>query len=230
MNMRIIELPNGLRFPMSQVASFDVDPQNGFTPLCPTELPVPEGDQIVDELNAQARLTRLRVGSGDFHPLNALWETSDPTKIGSPLASKLPYVDKYWSRHCVDGTFGAQLLAGLPKPEAYDFFVRKGMLPDMHPYGALFHDPSEMLSTGVAEYLKANGIEVILVGGLAEETYLCVGTNVRQLLKAGFHVVLNRGATRLLFPNKEQEILDEYRRWGVTLARNAAEIESWIRN
>ena len=30
-----------------KIASFDVDAQKGFTPLCPNELPVPEGDTIV---------------------------------------------------------------------------------------------------------------------------------------------------------------------------------------
>lgn len=30
----------------SKIASFDVDAQKGFTPLCPDELPVPGGDAI----------------------------------------------------------------------------------------------------------------------------------------------------------------------------------------
>ena len=33
------------------LASFDIDAQNTFTPICPNELPVVEGDQIADELN-----------------------------------------------------------------------------------------------------------------------------------------------------------------------------------
>ena len=30
------------------IASFDVDPQRGFTPLCPKELPIVGGDEIAD--------------------------------------------------------------------------------------------------------------------------------------------------------------------------------------
>ena len=42
------------------IASFDIDAQNTFTPVCPNELPVVEGDQIADELNAQAKFASLR--------------------------------------------------------------------------------------------------------------------------------------------------------------------------
>ena len=37
------------------IASFDIDAQNTFTPVCPDELPVAEGDTIAPELNAQAQ-------------------------------------------------------------------------------------------------------------------------------------------------------------------------------
>ena len=56
-----------VKFVKAQVASFDVDAQNTFTPLCPDELPVPEGNCIVDELNAQAKWANYRVGSKDAH-------------------------------------------------------------------------------------------------------------------------------------------------------------------
>ena len=46
-----------------KIASFDVDAQKGFTPLCPNELPVPEGDAIVPALNQLAARAQLRIGS-----------------------------------------------------------------------------------------------------------------------------------------------------------------------
>lgn len=46
----------------NKIAAFDIDAQNTFTPVCPDELPVAEGDQIVEELNAQAALASLRIG------------------------------------------------------------------------------------------------------------------------------------------------------------------------
>ena len=36
-----------------KIASINVDPQKGFTPICPDELPVPGGDEIVPALLAQ---------------------------------------------------------------------------------------------------------------------------------------------------------------------------------
>ena len=44
------------------IAAFDIDPQNTFTPVCPNELPVPGGTEIVDELNRQALLAGYRIG------------------------------------------------------------------------------------------------------------------------------------------------------------------------
>lgn len=58
-------------------ASFDVDPQNGFTPICPEELPVPEGTEIVSALNAQATFAHIRVVSKDAHPATAVWAAGD---------------------------------------------------------------------------------------------------------------------------------------------------------
>ena len=41
------------------IASFDIDAQNTFTPVCPDELPVAEGDTIAPELNARQPAPRF---------------------------------------------------------------------------------------------------------------------------------------------------------------------------
>ena len=46
-----------------KTASHNVDPQKGFTPLCPNELPVPNGDNIVNELNGQNNLAKYKTVS-----------------------------------------------------------------------------------------------------------------------------------------------------------------------
>ena len=56
-----------------KIASFDVDAQKGFTPLCPDELPVPGGDEIAAHLNLLARRATLRIGSKDAHSPSAPW-------------------------------------------------------------------------------------------------------------------------------------------------------------
>ncbi len=122
-----------------KIASFDVDAQNGFTSNAPQELPVPEGDEIAVDLNTMALRADLRLGSKDAHPANAAWVVADPAHMLQPL--QLANADLTWVSHCVPGTPGFELLPGLPAPIDYDYFVWKGVEPDLHPYGACsMHD------------------------------------------------------------------------------------------
>lgn len=188
-----------------KTASFDVDAQKGFTPICPNDLPVAQGDEIVKALNEQAQYAQVRVGSKDAHPNGALWETSETLPIFSEVG--LPNVDIRWPKHCVIGTVGAELLDGLPKEIEYDFFVWKGIEQSLHPYGACYHDLSEKLSTGVIEYLKWNSVDVVIVGGLA--TDYCVKTTAMQLRKNGFLVIVNLEACRGVAPETTQKAIEE---------------------
>lgn len=70
----------------NKIAAFDIDAQNTFTPVCPDELPVAEGDQIVEELNAQAALASLRIGSRDAHSPQAVWIAGNGHPVLSPVS------------------------------------------------------------------------------------------------------------------------------------------------
>jgi len=174
------------------IASFDVDAQKGFSELCPAELPVPGALEIVNELNKQALFAAYRVGSKDAHPAWAMWNADGDHPPFSPVG--LPNVDIHWPSHCVTGSTGCELLDGLPDVTEYDFFVWKGCEPNLHPYGACFHDLFNKLSTGVIEFLFSKGIKLVIVGGLA--TNYCVATTSEQLVSAGFRVVINLAACR----------------------------------
>lgn len=179
-----------------KTASFDVDAQNGFTPNCPDELPVPGGNEIVAALNAQATLASFRVGSKDAHNPGAKWVATEDNPQFSPVTDQ-PELDIHWKRHCEVGTYGFELLAGLPHPKDYNFFVWKGVETDLHPYGACYHTldwKTNRVTTGVIEVLRANGIENVIVGGLA--TDYCVKNTVLQLLDARFNVIVNLAACR----------------------------------
>jgi len=178
----------------SVTASFEVDPQRGFTPLCPDELPVAEGHCIADELNAQARLAGYRLVSKDCHPAKAPWVANRPDEIMTPVAGDYPGLDIKWPAHCVVGTAGNLLIPGLPAESVYDLVVEKGTDPVNHPYGACYHDLGEQRSTGVIEWLRQRQVETVLVGGLA--TDYCVKTTVLQLRRAGFRVIVNLAACR----------------------------------
>ena len=68
------------------LASFDVDAQKGFTPLCPDELPVPGGDAIGAALNQLASRAALRLGSKDAHSPKAAWVVESAEQMLRPLA------------------------------------------------------------------------------------------------------------------------------------------------
>ena len=202
------------------IASFDIDAQNTFTPICPNELPVVEGDLIADELNAQAKFASLRVASRDAHTPEALWLSDENNPPLSPIEGH-PDLDIRWPAHAIIGTKGFDFITGLD-PAVYDFQVFKGIEVDKHPYGACYHDLGNKLSTGVIEYLRCNGITTVICGGLA--TDYCVKNTVLQLRNAGFEVILNKAACRGIAPETIASAMAEMKAAGVKFIENANEL------
>ena len=203
------------------IAAFDIDAQNTFTPVCPDELPVVDGDKIVDELNAQAKFASLRIGSRDAHSMNALWISDADHAPLTPVAGNHPDVDIHWPAHAIIGTKGFNFIDGLD-PNAYDFQVFKGIEPDKHPYGACYHDLKNTLSTGAIEYLRCHNITTVICGGLA--TDYCVKNTVLQLRAAGFDVILNKAACRGIAPETIAAAMEEMAAAGVHFVECAAKL------
>lgn len=202
------------------IAAFDIDAQNTFTPVCPDELPVAEGDQIAAELNAQAEFASLRVASRDAHTLQSLWLSDKDNPPLSPI-SGYPDLDLRWPAHAIIGTKGFAFIDGL-NPKKYAFQVFKGIEPDKHPYGACYHDLADTQSTGVIEFLRCHGITTVICGGLA--TDYCVKNTALQLRKAGFTVILNKAACRGIAPDTIQTALEQMQEAGIILIENAAQL------
>ncbi len=203
------------------VASLDVDSQRTFSELCPDELPVLDGEAIVGELNAQAKLARYRCFSKDAHPANPLWLAAAPEAQLRPTG--LGNADVTWVRHATVGTDGFELLPGLPKASDYDFFVYKGVERDMHPYGACFQDTHLKISTGLIEWLRDKGVDTVIVGGLALD--YCVKTTVLQLVEqGGFRVILNLAATRGLAEETSVEAVRRMSEAGALIAQDAEDV------
>lgn len=212
----INNLQGGVMMDHRKTATFDVDAQNGFTPVCPDELPVPEGNEITQALNKQAELAKYRVGSKDAHCREAAWiatrEKPQFTQLG------LPNADIHWEAHCIMGTKGAELIDGLPEVLEYDFFVWKGIEPTLHPYGACYHDFEKKMSTGVIEFLKAKEVENVIVGGLA--TDYCVKETAIELKRADFNVILNLEACRGIAEETIDAALKEMKELGIKIVDN----------
>ena len=105
------------------IASFDVDAQKSFTPLCPNELPVVGGDQIGAELNYMASLVGHRIGSKDAHTPNAPWVVQQQSDMMQ--ATGLEHADLTWVSHCVPGTPGFELLDELRFERAKQLLAEK---------------------------------------------------------------------------------------------------------
>jgi len=197
----------------SKVASMDIDAQQGFTPLCPDELPVAGGHEIVDALNKQATYASIRIGSKDAHPVGALWEATPDKPQFSEVG--LEDINIRWNRHCVIGTKGGELLEGLPREKDYDYFVWKGIEKTLHPYSAIYHDLGKKLSTGVIEFLKDRLIDTVIVGGLATD-YCCFST-AEDLARAGFKVVFNLEAMRGIAKETTSSAIEKLKALGVVV-------------
>lgn len=204
------------------IIAIDVDAQRTFSPLCPNELPVSQGDEIVEELNKQAKLADFRVMTKDAHSQHAVWAVEKAEESLQPL--NYANADLTWRRHAEVGTDGFELLPQLPHPTEYDFLVYKGVEKDMHPYGACFHDLANTISTGLIEWLHAKQATVLIVGGLA--TDYCVKNTVLQLLANGkWQVYLNLAACRGIAEDTVASALKEMQNAGAIVCQNTTEIK-----
>lgn len=127
-----------------------------------------------------------------------------------------------WPVHAVPGTKGFEFLEGLPAPSHYDYFVWKGVEPDMHPYGACYHDLGDTLSTGVIEFLGQHDVKTVLVGGLALD--YCVKVTALQLQAADFQVIVNLTATRGLTAESSTLAIENMQRMGIHVIASIEEL------
>ena len=141
-----------------------VDLQNDF---CPGgALPVAHGDEVVQPLN---RLIDLFLANGfpvfktrDWHP---------------PVTKHFAKYGGAWPVHCVQNTKGAE------------FHPRLRVDPRIHIISKDKADSdgySGFDDTNLGEQLRRNGIEEVLIGGLA--TDYCVKHTVLDAIREGFHV------------------------------------------
>jgi nicotinamidase/pyrazinamidase len=150
-----------------------VDMQCGFTSLCPAELPVPGGLEIVPNVNRLLDLPWARIDASiDWHPPDH--------------CSFLGQRDNLYPPHCVAGTRGAEFLPGL-KVERLHAIWRKGFQRDFEAYAVTAQHP------GMPALLRATGIDTVVVCGIA--TNICCFFAARDLRKAGFGVTMVEDAS-----------------------------------
>jgi nicotinamidase/pyrazinamidase len=167
-----------------------VDVQNDF---CPGgALAVPCGDAVVEPINRLASESSFVVATRDWHPAD---HGSFAEQGGR------------WPVHCVAGTPGAELHAGIDT-SLVGAVIDKGQARDREGY-------SGFEGTELERLLRGRGVDSVDVTGLALD--YCVKATALDARRAGFDVTVHRGATRAVEvqPGDGERAVAELRAAGV---------------
>ncbi len=195
-----------------------VDVQSDFLPG--GALPVGGGDEIVSPIASlmEAGLFELIVAAQDWHPRDHVSCASNhPGRRAFDRIELYGHEQILWPDHCVQGTPGANLHAGMPWARAVAI-VRKATNPAIDSYSALRNnwDPKgNRPPTGLAGYLKNRGAEEIFICGLARD--FCVRWTAEDALQEGFQVNVIWDLCRSLEPKNDDLLRRELSANGVRI-------------
>lgn len=168
-----------------------VDMENDF--MSTGALGVKRADEVIPIINELMKQFSLVVATKDWHPPNhcSFAKTHPGKKVGDTIDIQ-GRKQILWPVHCVQNTPGAEFVKGLhTKSIAQVFF--KGTDPNIDSYSA-FYDNARQKSTGLAEYLKSQGVTHIYLAGLTTE--YCVLYSALDALEEGFQVTVVADACR----------------------------------
>jgi len=164
-----------------------VDIQNDFLPT--GALPVPDGDAVIpiaNRLSASSRFD-LIIATQDWHPRDhgSFAINHSGRKPGEVIMlNELEQI--LWPVHCVQNTPGAAFAPGLALERLARVF-QKGTDPRIDSYSGFF-DNGHRKATGLADFLRHQGVTRVFVLGLA--TDYCVQFTVLDACKLGFAATL----------------------------------------
>lgn len=191
-----------------------VDVQNDFLPG--GALGVKDGDKVIPVINdIQSKFVHV-IATQDFHPQNHKSFASNHAgkQVGEMIdLNGLPQM--LWPNHCVQGTEGAYF-SDLLKKDNWEKVFQKGMLPEVDSYSGFF-DNARKGDTGLAEYLRNNGIDTIYLTGLAQD--YCVKFTALDARDLGFKTFLIADGTKAvnLSPEDGDKAIREMEAAGVTI-------------
>ncbi len=170
-----------------------IDVQNDF---CPGgALAVPEGDAVVQGINALMSEFDAVVLTQDWHPAGHSSFASAHEGAGPYDVVQMPYgAQVLWPDHCIQGSTGARFHTDLHVDRA-DLIIRKGYNPAIDSYSAFFEN-DHTTSTGLEGYLRTRGIDRLVMVGLALD--FCVNFSAVDAAKLGFDVEVREGLCRAI--------------------------------
>ncbi|KAJ7607585.1 nicotinamidase [Roridomyces roridus] len=209
---------------MSRVALIVVDMQNDF---CPPDgsLGVTGGRDIVPTINLLLKSSKfdVKIATKDWHPADHISFAKPPeqkpfesfTTIVNPDDASQTYETRLWPVHCVQGTKGAELVAGLDvdmgkvEKDADWKIIEKGQDSRVEMYSA-FYAPFDNLRQGpstiapfarsaLPDYLKERSVGTVYVVGLAAD--YCVKATAEDAAKEGYRTFIIEDATKAVDPS-----------------------------
>jgi nicotinamidase/pyrazinamidase len=181
-----------MRFdPLLTDALLVIDMQNDFLPG--GSLAVAEGDAVVPGINALASQFEHVILTQDWHPLGHVSFASTHGLRPFVDTVQVAYGTQHlWPDHCVQGTAGAELHAGLSIPHA-ELLLRKGFRREIDSYSA-FTENDGVTPTGLAGYLRERGLTRLFFVGVAYD--FCVGFSALAAARLGFEAVVVEDLSR----------------------------------
>lgn len=195
-----------------------VDIQNDF---CPGgALAVSQGDQVVSVANAISSRFEIVVASKDWHPVNhGSFAANHEGKTPGQFIDLHGLQQILWPVHCVEGSSGAQFVDGL-ETSGIDCVFQKGTNPEVDSYSA-FYDNGRRQSTGMAEWLREEGVDTVYVMGLA--TDYCVKFTALDAASEGFKTLLIADGCRgvNLSAGDSEAAIEEMAAAGITIVHSS---------
>ena len=195
-----------------------VDIQNDFLPG--GALAVPDGDKVIPVAITLQSLFRMVIATQDWHPSNhGSFAASHPGKQPFEQIELNGLQQTLWPVHCVQNTQGAELASALNCDRIAKVFP-KGTDAGIDSYSGLF-DNGHRKSTGLGEWLKAQGITEVYICGLA--TDYCVKYTALDAAQVGFKTHFIEDASRgvNLQPEDVKNALEEMKSAGIAIVQSA---------
>lgn len=195
-----------------------VDVQPDFLPG--GRLAVAEGDEILGGVSTlmESDAFDVVVATQDWHPPgHTSFATSHPGREPFDTIPLHGHDQVLWPEHCIQGTPGAELAAGLPWKRAH-LILRKGTNPETDSYSGFRNNwgpDGTRPDTGLAGYLRGRGIRRVTICGLARD--VCVRWTAEDAVDAGFETELRWDLSRSVDPEGDPALRDTLDDHGVTI-------------
>jgi len=195
-----------------------VDMQPDFMPG--GALPVQGGDEIVGPIREMmdSGLVDLIVATQDWHPRDHVsFASNHPGRKPLETIELYGHEQTLWPDHCVQGTSGAELHAGLPWERATKI-IRKATDSATDSYSAIrnnWNPAGERPPTGLADYLKTSGVRDVFVCGLARD--YCVRWTAEDAIDAGFRVWVIWDLCRSIDPAADKTLRESLESRGIEI-------------